>query len=457
VSYGSRGASYVDALSRSDSKVDIYIADKQRNPFNVEHVKVHKVVPDLKVDGIYDFAKEHKEKIDFCIVGPEGPIIDGVRDKLNELGIETICPTREFALEGDKGAQRSILAECCPDTNPKFKIFDPKEQSKENVKKELYGWLDELENRVAVKPVKPGFGKGVGVWGDHFKSREEVVEHFMSNFEHGPVIVEEKIDGEESSFQAFCDGKHLVPLPETRDYKRAFENDEGPNTGGMGSYKDAEEYLPFMSEKDRKKEIEIVEKLFKKLRGNGSNPGLRGIPFYVAFMHSADGPKILEINSRGGDPEIINVMPVIDEDFVEICFRMIDGNLKNIRFKKKATVVTYKVPPTYGGFNKRFPERVKNDEIDTPVDLAKTYKIVEKNPDKLRVYTGSMELRGELTYTLKSRAVACVGIGNTIKEARENSLDGIKAISGGALWNRNDIASEQHLQKSINHMKKLRA
>jgi len=93
------------------------------------------------------------------------------------------------------------------------------------VRKNLYAWLDELDNKVAVKPDNPAAGKGVGVWGDHFNTREQVFEHFLANYEYGPVIIEEKIEGEESSFQAFCDGKHLVPLPETRDYKRAFDDD----------------------------------------------------------------------------------------------------------------------------------------------------------------------------------------------------------------------------------------
>ncbi len=117
-----------------------------------------------------------------------------------------------------------------------------------DAKKDLWVWLDELGNQVAVKPDGISAGKGVGVWGDHFKDRDQLFEHFLSNYKYGPVIVEEKVFGEESSFQAFCDGRHLVPLPETRDHKRAFDGDRGPNTGGMGSYKDVENWLPFMGE-----------------------------------------------------------------------------------------------------------------------------------------------------------------------------------------------------------------
>ena len=118
-------------------------------------------------------------------------------------------------------------------------------------------WLDELDNQAVVKPDKPALGKGVGVWGDHFANREELFEHFMSNFQYDSVIIEEKIDGEESSCMGFCDGKHFITLPDTRDYKRAFDDDKGPNTGGMGSYKDVTDYLPFLTAAEREQETRV--------------------------------------------------------------------------------------------------------------------------------------------------------------------------------------------------------
>jgi phosphoribosylamine-glycine ligase len=323
------------------------------------------------------------------------------------------------------------------------------------VKKRVYSWLKELNNEVAVKPDRATAGKGVGVWGDHFTTREEVFEHFLSNYEYGAVIIEEKVEGEESSFQTFCDGKHLVPLPETRDYKRAFDGDEGPNTGGMGSYKDSGEILPFMNSRDREKEIELVNNVFQELKGKGSNPELRGIPFYAAFIHTRKGPKILEVNSRPGDPEIMNLLPVLADDFVEVCYNMLDGNLRKVNFKGMATVVTYKVPPIYGGYSTEFPERVDKNEVDTPVDLTAAQKLLAKQCN-LRVFPGSMELRDGENYALGSRTVCIVGMGDDIQEAREVSLEGIGAIKGGALWNRNDIAAKKHLEGSVRHMEKLR-
>ncbi len=248
VSYGAREAAMIDAFTRSQNYlVEIYVADKQRNPFNVKKAAKHVVIPDLNVGEICKFAEANKDKIDFGIVGPEKPIIEGVRDLVEErTGIPMICPTKEYAIEASKVQQRLLFQEIVPEVNPRFKIFNPKDyKSQEEVKKTVYNWLDELENKAVVKPDQPAAGKGVGVWGDHFTTREQLFEHFMANFQQGPVIIEEKIEGEESSFQAFCDGKHLVPLPDTRDYKRAFDDDKGPNTGGMGSYKNVGDVLPF--------------------------------------------------------------------------------------------------------------------------------------------------------------------------------------------------------------------
>jgi phosphoribosylamine--glycine ligase len=459
VSYGSRETAIIDAFSRSENyAAEIYVADKQRNPFNIEKAKKHIVIPDLNVEEICRFAKKHEDRINFGIVGPEKPIIDGLRDAVEkETKIPVICPTKRYAIEGSKVAQRYLFQKVAPEVNPLFKVFDPRDHSSiGDVKKKVYAWLDEFDNKVAVKPDSPAAGKGVGVWGDHFNTREQLFDHFLANYEQGPVIIEEKIDGEESSFQAFCDGKHLVPLPETRDYKRAFDEDKGPNTGGMGSYKGVDDLLPFMTEADREKEIAIMEKIFKELNGKGSNPELLGIPFYGAFIHTGRGPKILENNSRPGDPEIQNLLPIMKEDFVNVCFKMLDGNLTRVEFEEKATVVTYKVPPNYGEYINAFPERVDMDEIDKPVDLSEANGLSEKYSGKIRIYPASMEFRERKTYALKSRAVCAVGIADDVQNAREMSLEGIKAIKGGALWHRKDIASKEHIERSVRHMEKLR-
>jgi len=461
VSYGAREAAIVDVLSRSPNyKVELYVADKQRNPFNVERATQHVVIPDLNVEAISKFAKTNKANIDFAIVGPEKPIIEGARDQIEkQTGIPVICPKQEYAIEVSKVEQRLLFQEIVPEANPRFKVFNPKDyKSTQDARDAVYKWLNELENQAVVKPDRPTAGKGVGVWGDHFNTREQLFDHFMSNFQYGTVIIEEKIDGEESSFMAFCDGKHLAVLPDTRDHKRAFDDDKGPNTGGMGSYKDKKVKLPFMTNRDRENETAIAQKLFKEWTTKMPDPSaVRGVPLYLAFMHTKGGPKILEDNSRPGDPEIINILPILKQDFVDVCYGMLEGNLSRVDVANVATVLTYKVPPSYGGYADVFPEKVIRTEMNTPVDLSAADHLDRKFGDNIRVYPGSMELRDGKTYSLKSRVVGVLGVGETIEEARQVSLEGINAIKGGALWNRNDVASKQTIEKSIKHMKQLRA
>jgi phosphoribosylamine--glycine ligase len=460
VCYGSRETAMVDAFARSRNyHVELYVVDKQLNPFNLEKATKHIVIPDLNIEEICRFAEANKDHIDFGIVGPEKPIIEGVRDLVEKrTQIPIICPTKACALEESKVRQRLLFREIVPEANPRFKVFDPHEYAgAEDVEKAVYGWVNELGTRAVVKPDRPTAGKGVGVWGDHFNTREQLFDYFMSNYECGTVLIEEKVEGEESSFMAFCDGKHLVPLPDTRDHKRAFDNDRGPNTGGMGSYKDAGDTLPFMTPVERDREVEIAQRILAKLREETADlTGLRGVPLYLAFMHTGTQSKILEDNSRPGDPEIINLLPLLKDDFVDVCFKMIEGNLTRIEFEKMASVVTYKAPPSYGGYAEAFPSQVKKSEVGGPADLTKAYELGRKHNDRIRVYPASMELRGNETYALKSRAVAVVGMAENIEEARQLSLEGINAIRGGALWSRTDIASKQSIGKSVQHMQALR-
>jgi phosphoribosylamine--glycine ligase len=460
VSYGARESAMVDAFARSPNhKVELYIADKQRNPFNMKKATEHVVIPDLNSEEICKFAENHKGKIDFAIVGPEKPIIAGVRDLIEQrTGIPVICPKQDYAIEASKVQQRLLFQEIAPEANPRFRIFNPKDYTgTEGVKKAVYSWLDQLENKAVVKPDKPAAGKGVGVWGDHFTTREQLFDHFMSNFQYSAVIIEEKIDGEESSFQALCDGKHLVPLPATRDYKRAFDGDKGPNTGGMGSYKDADDALPFLTAAEREHELNLATRIFEKWKTKiGDDSALRGVPLYLAFMHTGTGLKILENNSRPGDPEIINILPVMKEDFVNVCFKILEGNLTQVELEKSATVLTYKVPPGYGGYADVFPNLVNKSAVGTSIDLSKAHALTSKYGDRIRVYPAAMEVRDTQVYALKSRAVGLVGVGENIEEARQLSLEGAKAIKGGALWNRTDIASKQHIAQSVSHMEQLR-
>jgi phosphoribosylamine--glycine ligase len=135
---------------------------------------------------------------------------------------------------------------------------------------------------------------------------------------------------------------------------------------------------------------------------------------------------------------------------------MVNGNLNNVELEKSATVLTYKVPADYGGYADSFPGKVDKSAINSPVDFSKAEALIKKYGDKIRVYPGSMELRDGKNYALKSRAIGVLGISDSIEEARNISQEGANAITGGELWNRNDVASKQHIARSISHMEKLR-
>src|SRR4030067_1567314 len=141
VSYGAREVAMADALLRSQNyQVELYIADKQLNPFNVEKAAKHIVIPNLDIEEICKFAEANKEKLDFVTVGSEKPIIEGVRDLVEKrTGIPVICPKQEYAIEVSKVQQRLLFDEIAPEANPRFKIFNPKDYTGAGaVKKAVY-------------------------------------------------------------------------------------------------------------------------------------------------------------------------------------------------------------------------------------------------------------------------------------------------------------------------------
>jgi len=158
VSYGARETAMVDAFARSQNhQVELYIADKQCNPFNMKLATEHVVIPDLNIEDICKFAEKNKDKIDFAIVGPEKPIIGGVRDLVEKrTGIPVICPKQDYAIEVSKVQQRLLFQEISPEANPRFKIFNPEDyKGTDEIKNAVYGWLGELdESLISRQPEK---------------------------------------------------------------------------------------------------------------------------------------------------------------------------------------------------------------------------------------------------------------------------------------------------------------
>ena len=442
-------AAIVDTFRRSEKyQPEFYVAERQLNPFDVANAKVHRVIPDLDASSVAAFARKHRRSISFGLTDTEDFIIAGGRDVVErEAGVPMLCVDGRHAVERSKADQRLLFAQLFERANPRFAVFDPKEtRSEASAVSKFKRFVSEV-NEPVIKPDAPARGAGVGVWGRDFKTEKEMVAFFRGVYARGTVVVEERIAGEESSFQAFSDGRHFVAAPQTRDYKRALDGDEGRLTGGMGSYRDTDQHLPFLRRSEWESVLSAEERAFARWRGRGSNPGLRGIVLYDALMHTGSGFKILERNSRGGNTEQISVLSTIEDDFVDVCFRMLEGSLKGIRFSRKASVVTCAVPQGYG-----IPGSVAA-ETET-VDLSGAYSLQGKRPG-LGVYPMDVRLEGVTTYLGASRSVAVVGTRSSLEEARTLSLAGIDALRG-PVRSRRDIASPLDLRRSIEHMDSLR-
>ncbi len=438
----------IDTLLRSEKyQPEFYIIEKQTNPLNQKRAKAHTVAPDLTIPEILRFTHKHAKEIAFGLTDTEDFVIAGGRDVLEkETGVPMLCVTREYAVEKSKADQRLLFKDIWPEVNPRYTIFDPRDTPEEDALAELKRLNDEYSGAV-IKPDAPARGAGVGVWGSDFTTEEEMRAFFRNVYSKGRVVVEEKIEGEESSFQAFSDGRHFIAAPLARDYKRSLDGNKGRLTGGMGSYRAPTPWLPFLHPSKWEQIVDREKNAFERWKGRGSNPALRGIVLYDAFMHNGDNLKVLERNSRGGNTEQINILTNMIDDFVDVCHRMIDGTLKSIRFSNKASVVTCAVPRDYGNPGAMHPQ-------DERIDLSDAHHLEEKYLGDLRVYPMDVQVRNGTTFMGTSRSVAVLGLGNSIEDASLVSLDGISALHGLLRW-RKDIGSEADIQHSINHMRSL--
>ena len=227
-------------------------------------------------------------------------------------------------------------------------------------------------------------------------------------------------------------------MPAIQDHKRAYEGDTGPNTGGMGTYSDANHSLPFLSHDDITKAHEINIKTAKAVKDKFGEQ-YKGI-LYGGFMSTANGVKLIEYNARFGDPEAMNVLALLESDFIDICYGISNGTLDqvNTRFLNKATVCKYAVPEGYPA------NPVKGEPIDVS-DIS--------NPNGL--FYASVDVQNGRLVEVGSRTLAVVGMADSISEAEavaEKELSSIK----GPLFHRIDIGTDEIIQKRIDHMNSLR-
>ena len=236
---------------------------------------------------------------------------------------------------------------------------------------------------------------------------------------------------------AFCDGKTVVGMPMVQDHKRAYEKDEGPNTGGMGSYSDSMKVLPFLLQSDYDDAMSIMQKIENIMREQGKD--YVGI-MYGGFIATANGVYVIEINSRFGDPEAMNVLEVLETDLYSIFDAMSKCKLQDdIKWEAKATVVKYLVPEGYPGAS---------------VDAA-PIEIDESKLGTAQLYYASVNEKEGVIYSGKSRSIAVCAKADTIYDAEKIASSACDAVSG-KLWYRADIGTKPLIDVRFEHMKNLR-
>jgi phosphoribosylamine--glycine ligase len=429
---GAREHAIAKALSRSKHKPNIFCFANS-NHSGIQDLTVDYWIGNIcDVDPIVSIAK--KRKIDFAIVGPESPLEQGLADALWDASIPTIGPKRKLArIETSKAFTRDLLKKYNIHGSPIYQVFHNLIGVKE--------FLEKLgEGNYVIKADGLMGGKGVKVAGDHLHSILDAYHYCQElHAQNVSIVIEEKFIGQEFSLMSFCDGETLVPMPLVQDHKRAYVNDGGPNTGGMGSYSDANHSLPFVIESDILEAQKINEAAIKALMTECSEKYV-GI-LYGSFMITKSGVRLIEYNARFGDPEVMNVLSILESDFVEICQAMIAGKLskENVKFASLATVCKYAVPEGY-------PDNpVKNVTIDVS-------RI--KNPRQL--YLGAVDMRGGTLVATGSRTAAVVGIANTIAEAEKVAEAEVTLIQG-PLFHREDIGTQQLIQRRVKEMAELRS
>ena len=431
---GGREHAAVEALHRSGA--EIIAVMKNANPGIIARSTKYKLCKGTDVEQVCGFAKECG--VELAYVGPEAPLEVGIVDALEAEGVKCAAPTKAAArIETSKTFMRELVDKYGIEGNLGFASFDNAKDAEE--------YLKGIDHEIVVKPVGLTGGKGVKVQGEHLNSFEETMEYineiFDQNIGGAGVILEERAVGEEFTQMVFVDGRNIVPLPLVQDHKRAYEGDVGPNTGGMGSYTDADHLLPFITQSEREEAIAILQSIVDAMAEEGC-------PYhgtmYGQFMLTVKGPKIIEINARFGDPEAMNVLPILETGFADICRMMATGTLdKGAEFAKKATVCKYVVPRGYG---------VKSESGH---EISVDEKAIAKCG--ATVYYANVDVKDGKLVTGTSRSVGVIGIADTLEEAEQNCEKALEHVVCDAIVVRHDIGTRALVQKRVDHMRELRS
>jgi phosphoribosylamine---glycine ligase len=358
-----------------------------------------------------------REHIDLTVVGPEAPLVAGLADQLRERGFAVFGPGADGALlEGSKAFAKQVMDAAGVPTGAAatFTEYEP-----------ALAYLREHGAPVVVKADGLAAGKGVIV-AHELAEAEEALRKFFLERRFGSsadtVLIEEFLEGEEVSLLAIVSGQQILPLAPAQDYKRALDGDEGPNTGGMGSYSP----VPSMDEALYQKCVDLaVRPTVAELAGRGID--FRGV-LYAGLMLTKNGPKVLEYNCRFGDPETQALLPRLESDLLELLYAAATGSpLPPAAAWRRGAAVGVVMA------SKGYPASASKGDVITGLDRV-------RRGDHVEVFHAATALAEGGVVTSGGRVLTVTGLGDSFAEARARAYAGIEAIAFPGEQHRTDIA-----------------
>jgi phosphoribosylamine--glycine ligase len=405
---GGREHALVQSLARSPQRPELLCA-----PGNAG-IEADAQLLDIPVDDLDKVvALAQQQQVDLVVVGPEAPLVKGVADALWRAGVPCFGPSTAAArLEGSKAFCKEVMAASGVATAAHTVVTDPGKG------------LDAIERYPAViKADGLAAGKGVVIAADEPQARHALVQLLVERrFDTRRVVVEEYLDGEECSLLALCDGQRAVPLASAQDYKRVFDGDRGPNTGGMGSYSP-------LAEVDAERAADICQAVHQPVVDELTR---RGIAFhgclYAGLMLTAEGPKVLEFNVRFGDPETQAILPRLRSDLLGLLERaIVPGGLDGAEPEWADQVAVTVVLASRG-----YPESSSRGDVITGLERVP--------PDVYVTHAGTARgASGELV-TAGGRVMNVTGLGSDAASARAAAYAAADMIEFPGKQLRRDIA-----------------
>jgi phosphoribosylamine--glycine ligase len=368
-----------------------------------------------EIGRLADFAAG--EKVDLTVVGPELPLTLGIADLFQKRGLRIFGPNREAArLEGSKAFAKELLKENHIPT-AFFATFSDAASAKRYLGEQRYPRVVKADGLAA--------GKGVIICADR-KEAESAVDDILVRKLFGQagenVVIEEFLEGEEASFMALTDGEHILSLASSQDHKRVFDDDRGPNTGGMGAYSPAPVVTP---EIDRRILDEILHPLLKGLKKR--NIHYSGV-IYVGLMITEQGPKVLEFNARFGDPECQPVLMRLESDLVPLLEATVEGRLDRVEAKWRNDASVCVVLCAHG-----YPGSYEKGREISGLERLRGWQ------RGFVFHSGTMK-EGSRWLTAGGRVLGVTALGGTIEEATQEAYKAVGEIRWDGVHYRRDIA-----------------